>query len=286
MSFLISNNLAQSTLASGYTAGNTSLTIQAGDHTKFDAPGGGANIVLAIGNPPQFFLEATSISGDTFTVGSSGFDGSTPVSVTASTPVTEVITSGVLQGLLQGAPGMVLLAEQTAANVASLSFTTRNVGNYSGALVQSDFDEYEVHFLNVLAATNAQNLQMLMSSNGGSTWDTGANYFNNMMLFLVSVAVASTTSGNSASFLQLTQNTATNYGGFSGKFTVVNPGNASLYTAIYGTGAGVDASSGVRPTGYQVANYYEALVAVNAFQFLFASGNILSGTVRVYGIRK
>lgn len=105
MSFIFTKNLAQSILASGYTAGNSTITVQTGDGSKFSQPGNGKNIVLAIGTPPQFFLEATAISSDTFTVNTSGFDGSTPVSVTASTPVTEVISVGVLNAVL-AAPGL------------------------------------------------------------------------------------------------------------------------------------------------------------------------------------
>ena len=99
MAFNISKNLAQSSLASGYTAGGSSITVQSGDGSKFDA----ANFVVAIGNPPQYFLEVTAKSGDTFTVNTSGFDGSTPVSVASGTQVTEVITAGVFQDLLSAA---------------------------------------------------------------------------------------------------------------------------------------------------------------------------------------
>jgi hypothetical protein len=91
-------NLAQSTLASGYTAGNTTITVQTGDGAKFDAP----LMVVAVGNPPAFFLRVTAgpPSSDTFTVDSTGFDGSTVSSVGAGAQITEVITFGVLQGLI------------------------------------------------------------------------------------------------------------------------------------------------------------------------------------------
>jgi hypothetical protein len=105
MAWLIAKNLAQSSLASAYTAGDTTITVQAGDGAKFDAPGSGNTIALAIGNPVRFFLKATAISTDTFTVDSSGYDGSTAVGVTAATQVTEVVTGGVLADLLAAAGG-------------------------------------------------------------------------------------------------------------------------------------------------------------------------------------
>lgn len=105
MAWPITKNLAQSSLASGYTAGNSSITVQTGDGSKFDAPGAGNTIALAIGNPPQFFLRATAVSSDTFTVDTGGFDGSTAVSVVSGTAVTQVITAQVLRELLAATNG-------------------------------------------------------------------------------------------------------------------------------------------------------------------------------------
>lgn len=140
MGWLINKNLAQSTLASGYTAGNTTITVQAGDGSKFDAPGSGDTIALAIGNPPQFFLKATAVSTDTFTVDTSGFDGSTAISVSASTPVTQVITAQVLRDLLanaytSGLPLSIIQEESfiSVGNASSFTVTFPQAAQASGA---------------------------------------------------------------------------------------------------------------------------------------------------------
>src|SRR5579884_960323 len=112
MAFNYTKNLAQSTLAGAYTAGNTTITLQTGDGSKFDA----AEFAVAIGNPPQFFLHVTAVSGDTFTVDSSGYDGSTAVNMPAGSPVTEVITAAVLTALISGGSGGVSLVEQHTAS--------------------------------------------------------------------------------------------------------------------------------------------------------------------------
>ena len=42
----------------------------------------------------------------------------------------------------------------------------------------------------------------------------------------------------------------------------------------------------LRPLGYDSYTVYNNASAVNAVRFLFSSGNITSGTIRVYGIAK
>lgn len=154
MAFKYTKNLPQSTLSSGYTAGNTTITVQTGDGAKFDAPGGGNAIVLAIGNPPQFFLKATAVSTDTFTVDASGFDGSTPVSVTANTAVTQVISAGVLASLLNGA----------FTGAAPLSIVQEATYTSGGSNVSS----LTVTFPQALAASG-NTAFMLLSCDGSST---------------------------------------------------------------------------------------------------------------------
>jgi hypothetical protein len=93
-------NLAQSTLASGYTAGNNTLVLQTGDGVLFSPATTRGIITVGIGNPPAFFLTATGVSSDTLTgVSATGTEGTTAVNVGVSTPVTQVITTGALDGI-------------------------------------------------------------------------------------------------------------------------------------------------------------------------------------------
>jgi hypothetical protein len=148
MSYNISKNLAQSTLASSYAAGATTITVQTGDGAKFDA----APFVIALNNPPDFFLEVTAVASDTFTVDTSGFDSSTPINEASNVQVTEVITAGVLQALLAAAsPVLGTAIFDSVGSITSL-VTTGNVtgvtynstGNYSVALSGSP-SNYLVH---------------------------------------------------------------------------------------------------------------------------------------------
>ena len=105
MGWQLTTNLAQSTLASGYTAGNSSITVQTGDGAKFPTSG---NFMLAFNatDPnaaPDFFLRCTARSTDTLTVDTTGAEGSTATNESSGCYVTQVITAGVLADLV--APG-------------------------------------------------------------------------------------------------------------------------------------------------------------------------------------
>lgn len=143
MSYQIDKNLASSTLASSYTAGNTTLTLQAGDGAKFSASG---DFVVALGTAPDFFLLCTSRSGDTLTVGSSGVEGTAAANESSGCAVTQVITSATLVALLAAAGGGVNLSTvvqsgittgssiATLANVTSGNLLIVTVGYEGGTL--------------------------------------------------------------------------------------------------------------------------------------------------------
>src|ERR1019366_9414897 len=105
MSWQLTKNLAASTLASSYTAGDSSITVQSGDGAKFPTSG---DFMLAFNDPPDFFLKCTARSTDTLTVVTSGSEGSTAIDEGSSVKVTQVITAGVLSDLLAAAGGSIL----------------------------------------------------------------------------------------------------------------------------------------------------------------------------------
>lgn len=87
--------LAQSTLASAYTAGDTSLVLASGEGALF--PSGG-DFYVAIDSPPSFILKATARSTDTLTVVNTAAFGSTANRGIGAT-VTLVIDSNALDGI-------------------------------------------------------------------------------------------------------------------------------------------------------------------------------------------
>jgi hypothetical protein len=267
MAWQITNNLAQSTLATGYTAGDSSISVQSGDGAKFPTSG---DFILAFNDPPDFFLKCTARSTDTLTVDTSGAEGSSAINEASACKVTQVITAGVLSDLLAAAGGMVLLEEHTASNSATLDFTSWQ---------SSAYDEYMIEILYLLPASGSVDVWFQSSTDGGSTYDAGSNY-SWANHYTGNADGSHFSSSDSKIILCDNQQNNAQPGGACGTMRLFMP-NASSYTMtahdmVYYPGGMV-----YRITGQGT---YLSTTAINAFRVLYSSGNIASGTVRVYGL--
>ncbi len=175
---------------------------------------------------------------------------------------------------VSGAP--VLLEQHTASASATLDFTTA---------ISSTYDEYLIEFVNVIPATNAGTLWMRMSTDGGSTYDSGTNYSH--LAFGTNrfggAATGAVDSGGTKIILTQSAVDNTSTAGISGSLRLFSPGSTSVHKNIVGT---LNYLTGGTLETTQNTGWYRSTTAVNAFRFLFASGNITSGIIRVYGIPK
>ena len=176
-----------------------------------------------------------------------------------------------------GGIGTILLEEHTASSSATLDFTSW----YNAA-----YDDYVIKFINLIPATNAVNLEMLMSTNGGSSYDTGSNYaYANWRWIFNSQAASGSTSDTKmlvdGSGPDTLSNTVAN-GGVCGSLELFGPANTSSDKLIRGQNSYV--TSGGAFEGATIMAIYKSTSAVNACRFLFSSGNIASGIIRVYGL--
>jgi len=169
--------------------------------------------------------------------------------------------------------GMVLLATATASNVTSVDFT-------SG--IDSTYDVYEVHLLNVKPSTDSTYLYLRTSSNGGSVYDAGTTDYGNASQYFTTSWSGS--SGNAAQLpLSYSIGNAANENGFSGTVRLLNP-SAAKYGEFLWTGGYTNISSALTfVVGYGTRR---SAAIVNALRFFFSSGNINSGTFKLYGLRK
>lgn len=187
-----------------------------------------------------------------------------------------------------GAPGgaLVLLASLSAAASASLDFTARNAGGQSGALFQSDFDEYLVEFVGLQPATDSVGIRMRMSTDGGSSWASGASDYRWSFMAYGSGGPGNTNS-TAATFIELigfANLTNTVERPLNGFVRVFNPLSSAAYKMVGGHFPYWDATPTL-VTG-ELVGAYQSTTAVNAIQFFCSSGNITTGTIRVYGIDK
>jgi len=174
--------------------------------------------------------------------------------------------------------GLVLLESVTeGSGVASI-----DMENWYSA----DYDEYQIEVLNLLPVTDTDFLYMRMSTDGGSTYDSGANY-GTAVFYIRDGADSNSLGQNSGANEILLSDGLSNtqaQGGVSGDFKFINPGSTTFYKALNFHLSMIHSTSDYLYNMMGTAKYYST-TAVNAFQFLMSSGNI-TGTVRVYGIKK
>lgn len=170
-----------------------------------------------------------------------------------------------------------LISTLIASASASLDFTLTDSTKYAA---------YLCVFEAIFPATDGVSLQFRVSTNGGSSYLSDANYHEARIAGGGTTVVAAGGSTTSTSVtLAAVMSIGSASSAFRGDAIVVVGGATTLATAIdckgnYGlqtTGERLKVSAG---GGHATANQ------VNAFQFRMSSGNIASGTIRVYGIAK
>lgn len=178
-----------------------------------------------------------------------------------------------------GGGGLVLLEQHTASSSASLAFTTSFTSTY---------DNYLIKIGPLIPATDGATILLRVSTDGGSTYDSGANYEVDTFGWRYSVQPVVIGGGTGLTSIDLTgslgqKNTASE--GFTATIEVFNPLSAVTIKQFHGEVAGRD-GTGTFYYGAVVKGRYLSATAVDAFQIVCGSGNIASGTVYVYGYAK
>lgn len=195
---------------------------------------------------------------------------------------------GTWSTLGSAAGSLVLLESHTASTSATLDFTTRNATGQSGASFQSDYDLYVFELLAVLPATNNVDLYMRLSSNGGSSFISTSTYYYSC--FAARGGASNNTETGATAQLVLTRTgdgiaTIDAAWGVYGTFRIGNPLSTSVYKRVYG-GASWNNNANQHCIGMMSGLWASSGTAVNAVQFLFNSGNVASGVIRLYGVAK
>ena len=188
--------------------------------------------------------------------------------------------NGIEAGDVGGA--LVLISEQTASSSSTISFT-------SG--IDSTYKEYLFTFNSIHAQTDQVNFQFNMSIDGGSNYNVtkttssfrAGNYENDSSTafsYLDSDDLAQSTG-----FKNLTENASMgndNDQCLSGFLHLFNPSSTTFvkhFIARTNNAHWIDVST----DGY-FAGYGNTTSAVDAVQFKMSSGNIDSGTIKMYGV--
>lgn len=188
--------------------------------------------------------------------------------------------------ILSTSPGLALLEQRTASASATLDFTTRNAAGQSGATFQSDFDTYYIEIEDIVPATNDVSFKMLCSTNGGSSYDTSGVYAK-ATRFVSTNNSSGLEGGSAAAFADLggnISNTGLPSGGVHGQLRLTKPLSTTRYKHFWGDVSFLHISIG--RLGWDRHLWYDNAAAVTALRFLFSAGNIASGTIRLYGLKK
>jgi hypothetical protein len=176
---------------------------------------------------------------------------------------------------------LILLSTQTASDSASISFTTG---------LDSTYDAYEFHFIDIHTRGTTTQFQFQTSTNGGSSYGVVATttFFYAFHTEADGGTTLSYLTGN-----DLAQSTSYQpiSGGMSspadeslcGSLTLFNPSSTtyvkhfiSRTQSVHNTPASIDSNT---------AGYFNTTSAINAIQFKYESGNI-DGIIKLYGVKK
>jgi hypothetical protein len=168
-------------------------------------------------------------------------------------------------------PGIPAVESQTASSSASLNFTT---------CFTSTYNTYMVVVKGMHPSTDLAKLYIKLSSDGGSTWISGASYATHLRRWNSGGQVYDGSSSTSQWNLNTQQSSTSTNQGYSGVFYIFNPLSTTQGKGLIGHGTGFTTSN----EGFDVAGAYNSTTAINAFQVIADSGNLLDGTVTCQGV--
>ena len=183
-------------------------------------------------------------------------------------------------GSVTGAGGgsYTFVSSVTASNSASVAFTG----------LDATYDRYWITFASIVPQTDNTQIFAVLGTGGGPTYDTGTNYIWQAAGYMESASSWSFGVADGDTKIQIgytfALGTATGEA-CHGDLFLVDPANTSNYTSLFSKSWGSQQSS-ARLTYEQIVGILEVQTAVTAIKFTMSSGNIASGTFRLYGLSK
>ena len=181
---------------------------------------------------------------------------------------------------------MVLIKSQTASSSSTISF----VDGTSDVVLDNTYPIYLFHFINMHPATDAVTLQFNLSV------DSGSNY--NVAKTTTQFRAEHDEGGSSGTIVYRTANDLAQGTGSqklgddlgndndsqqSGYLYLFNP-SSTTYVKNF-LSQSMEYNSANRATNCYAAGYGNTTSAVDAVQFSMSSGNIDSGTIKLYGLK-
>lgn len=253
---------------------SSGITALTGDVTA-TGPGSAAATIAAsavttskINNAAVTYAKMQNISANSVLLGG-GASGS-GVAPTEITLGTNLSMSGTTLNATAGG-GYPSSEVHTASSSAELDFTSCISGTYK---------DYQIRVTDLIPATNNTDIQLQVSTNGGSSYDSTSGHYAWAQEQWIFNAQAPEGSASATSIL--ISNGAGNLSnaanaGLSATLVFHGPGLGTGHPKIDGTGSLTSNASAAH--GEAVSGQYLLTTAINAFRILSTSGNLTSGTV-------
>ena len=190
-------------------------------------------------------------------------------------------------GLTTAAEGsMVLIKELTASSSATLSF----VDGASDVVLDSTYPTYLFKFINIHPQTNGEYFEFNMSVDTGSNYNvakTTSTFYaghNEDNGYAVLTYIANQHLSQGTGFQHVSYSLAANNdSSVSGELWLFNPSDTTFVKHF--TSTTNEETNGPRSTHRYTGGYGNTTSAVDAVRFQMTSGNIDSGTIKLYGIK-
>jgi hypothetical protein len=234
---------------------------------------------ITYGDGTTYAVTAAGTSGRPIVSGGSGAPTFRPYTLPASdgsaNQVLQTNGSGALSFATPSAGALTFISSVTASSSATVSFTS----------IGATYDTYMITFTRVIPATDNVRMRLRTSTDNGATYYSTAGDYKYASMSLGSNGTTYDAPAGDGEYIEM-QGTSldndANSGGLNGVFYLYKPASANTILTTWNT-------AHVQNTGTVVVITNGAggsipYADVDAIQFYMGSGNIASGTFRLYGI--
>lgn len=214
-------------------------------------------------------------AGTTYSVGESvTYNGAVYIKKTTAAAGTTPVDGTDWLELVESSGGLVFLASSDFSSDATADFTAFDAGLY---------DKYVFVLQNVIPATDDVKFYLRTSTDGGSSFDSGASDYRTSFAraFSGSVFAENNTAGQVSFFGGINIGSDAGESGISGEIHVIAP---HLAADTHMTWSLIATAANGTPIFSSGGGMREDASDVDAVRILFSSGNIESGTITMYGM--
>lgn len=168
----------------------------------------------------------------------------------------------------------VLLKSTAASSSASITFTS---------LITSNFSTYYLRLRDVMPANNADSLLLTFSTDNGSTYLNSNYKWSNRFQVVGSQGINNNNSDSSATIALVMRNSATP--GMNADLYLFNMNSGTYSPSFLGNVTQPNDSNSNIGLG-RVGGYNTTTTAVTAIKLTASTGNVASGTFKLYGVNE